>query len=112
MELSKSVQPLNTTPPPSRTMADGVSRDADVWLADGNCVVVAKNTAFRVYKGILSLHSELFRDLFSLPNSGSSSDMMDGCPTVTVADDPRDIRCLFLVLCCGKEYVSALSRTG
>ncbi|KAM5541917.1 hypothetical protein V8D89_004227 [Ganoderma adspersum] len=101
MELSKSVHP-DPTPTPSGT--SGVNRDADVWLTDGNCVVVAKDTAFRVYKGILSLHSELFRDLFSLPNSSSGNDMMDGCPTVTVADDPRDIRCLFLVLCCGKDF--------
>ncbi|KAI1787710.1 hypothetical protein LXA43DRAFT_1028036 [Ganoderma leucocontextum] len=87
--------------PPDTT--DGVTRDVDVWLADGNCVVVANNFAFRVYKGILSLHSDLFRDLFSLPNS-SNSDMMDGCPIVTVTDDPHDIRCLFLVLCCGKDF--------
>ncbi len=97
MEVAKSAHP-------DPTPATGVNRDADVWLADGNCVVVANNIAFRVYKGILSLHSEFFRDLFSLPNS-SSSETMDGCPVVTVTDDPRDVRCLFLVLCCGKKYV-------
>ena len=101
MELSKSGHPNTAAPTPSPRTNTGVNRDADVWLADGNCVVVAKDTAFRVYKGILSLHSQLFRDLISLPNS--SGDTMDGCPIVMVPDDPRDLRCLFLVLCCGKE---------
>lgn len=85
-----------------------VRRDEEVWLSDGNIVVVAdKTVAFRVHRSILSLRSEIFRDLFSLPNADAATvETMDGCPVVPVSDSPDDIRRLFLVLCCGKKYVS------
>ena len=100
MEVDKSSLCDISIPP-----ANKVKRDAEVWLADGNCVVVSKDTAFRVYQGILSLHSEVFHDLFSLGNP-CSGDTMDGCPVVQVTDEARDLRRLFLVICCGKKYVS------
>ncbi|KAI0713854.1 hypothetical protein C8Q76DRAFT_471443 [Earliella scabrosa] len=70
-------------------------RDPEVWLSDGNIVVVSRNVAFRVHKSVLSHHSDVFRDLFSLPDQGVD-EMMDGCPV--------DLQRLFLVLCCGKNY--------
>ncbi|KAI1787704.1 hypothetical protein LXA43DRAFT_1028014 [Ganoderma leucocontextum] len=83
-----------------------IQRDEDVWLSDGNIVIVAADTmAFRVHKSILSLRSEVFRDLFLLPNADAATmETMDGCPVVRVSDSPDDIRRLFLVLCCGKNY--------
>ena len=85
-----------------------VTRDTDVWLPDGNIVVVARNTAFRVHKSILAIHSEVFRDLFLLPPPTPNDETMDGCPIVWVSDDPTHLRRLFLVLCCGKKYVVPL----
>ena len=82
-------------------------RDPEVWLSDGNIVVVSRNVAFRVHKSVLSHHSEVFnRDLFSLPEQGAD-EMMDGCPVVRLdSDEPEDLQRLFLVLCCGKKCVS------
>ncbi|PIL33283.1 hypothetical protein GSI_04733 [Ganoderma sinense ZZ0214-1] len=84
-------------------------RDKDVWFPDGNIVVIAKEkVAFRVHQGILSLRSETFRDLFSLPKADAAgatdSETFDGCPAFRVEDAPEDIRRLFLVICCGKNY--------
>ena len=85
-----------------------VNRDLDVWLPDGNIVVVAQGVAFRVHKSILSQHSEIFRDLFSLPDGGTN-ELMDGCPVVQQeGDDPYDLHRLFAVLCCGKKCVPYL----
>ncbi|PIL33281.1 hypothetical protein GSI_04731 [Ganoderma sinense ZZ0214-1] len=86
--------------------ASGLEKDDEVWLSDGSIVVVAAdNIAFRVHKSTLSLRSEIFRALFSLPNADeASAETMDGCPVVRVSDTSSDIRHLFLVLCCGKNY--------
>ncbi|KAI1791448.1 hypothetical protein LXA43DRAFT_429633 [Ganoderma leucocontextum] len=87
-----------------------VQKDEQVWFSDGSIVVVAANkVAFRVHKGTLSLRSEVFRDLFSLAVTHADADAataetMDGCSVVHLTDSPEDIRHLFLVLCCGKNY--------
>ncbi|KAI1787711.1 hypothetical protein LXA43DRAFT_1097993 [Ganoderma leucocontextum] len=44
-----------------------VAKDPEVWLSDGNIVFISQNTVFRVHMSVLSLHSEVFRDLFLLP---------------------------------------------
>ncbi|KAI0737377.1 hypothetical protein C8Q80DRAFT_1295239 [Daedaleopsis nitida] len=80
-----------------------VRRDHEIWLEDGNVILIANDVAFKVYQGILSRHSEVFRDLFTLP-SPSEGDMLYGVPAVRVHDSPEDIRPLLLVLCCGKNY--------
>lgn len=78
-------------------------RDGDVWLSDGNIIVVAQHAvAFRVHKSLLAQRSEIFRDLFSLPSSGTE-ETLDGCPVVHLVDPPDDLRHLFSVLCCGKK---------
>ncbi len=85
-----------------------IQKDEQVWFSDGNIVIVAANKfAFRVHKCILSLRSEVFRDLFSLAYAeAATAEVMDGCPVVHLTDSPEDIRHLFLVLCCGKKYVT------
>ena len=83
-------------------------KDEEVWLSDGSIVVVtADNVAFRVHKSILSRRSEVYNDLFSLPNADAAmAETMDGCPVVRVSDSSVDIRHLLLVLCCGKKCVA------
>ncbi|KAI1787699.1 hypothetical protein LXA43DRAFT_1084738 [Ganoderma leucocontextum] len=85
-----------------------LQKDEDVWLSDGNIIVIAEDkVAFRVHKSILSLRSEIFCDLFSLPDADAATAetcIVDGCPIVHISDSPDDIRRLFLVLCCGKNY--------
>ncbi|TFK82912.1 hypothetical protein K466DRAFT_555880 [Polyporus arcularius HHB13444] len=79
-------------------------RDEELWLSDGNVVVVAQHAvAFRVHKSLLAQRSEVFRDLFSLPSSGTE-ETLDGCPVVHLIDPPDDLRHLLSVLCCGKNY--------
>ncbi|PIL26702.1 hypothetical protein GSI_11229 [Ganoderma sinense ZZ0214-1] len=100
---------VESDPDPDET---GVQTDEQVWFSDGNIVVVAANkVAFRVHKGILSLRSEVFRDMFSpaitdahAATAESESESVEGCPVVHLTDPPEDIRRLFLVLCCGKNY--------
>ena len=89
---------------------DAIHRDQDLWLPDGNIVIVAQNVAFQAHKSVLALHSEVFQDLFlvsgstgTVPNPPEPTETIDDCPVVRVSDDPNDLRHLLLVMCCGKK---------
>lgn len=59
-----------------RPLAETLVRHPTLWLDDGNVVLVVENTGFRVHRGILSKHSDVFRDMFSVPQppAGTSSE--------------------------------------
>ncbi|KAI0688685.1 hypothetical protein C8T65DRAFT_834830 [Cerioporus squamosus] len=82
-----------------------VTRDADIWFADGNVVIVAGSTAFRAHKGQLSRHSEVFDALFGIPQTPADdilspgfSDSLDGCVIVCVSDTAYDFKHLLHAL--------------
>ncbi|KDQ59920.1 hypothetical protein JAAARDRAFT_205850 [Jaapia argillacea MUCL 33604] len=62
-----------------------------IWYEDRNIVLVAQQTvAFKVYRGILSRRSEVFRGMFAKEHK--TGDMvMDGCPVFEVSDRPTDL---------------------
>ncbi|EIW56926.1 uncharacterized protein TRAVEDRAFT_128344 [Trametes versicolor FP-101664 SS1] len=71
------------------------TRDKDFWYDDGTIILVAGSVEFRVYKGILSENSSVFRDMFSLPQPPIPSTALptaDGCPVVHLSDSPKDWR--------------------
>lgn len=76
----------------------GAPQPHDVlWFPDGNVVLATDVYLFKVYKGILSMHSSVFRDMFELPNVGGNGDghigggmapdSYDGLPLVTMVGD-------------------------
>ncbi|KAH9922090.1 uncharacterized protein B0H18DRAFT_879687 [Fomitopsis serialis] len=69
----------------------GTKRDEEFWFKDGNVVLQAGGVAFRVYQGSLSLNSEVFAGLFSVPQP-TLTDTFDGCPVIELADHPDDLR--------------------
>ena len=81
-----------------------VKKDSEVWLEDGNVILHADGVVFKVYQGILARRSEVFRDLFTLPDP-PETERLEGVPVISVSDSPDDLRHLLLVLCCGKKYV-------
>lgn len=73
-----------------------------LWFPDGNLVLSTNTYVFRVHKGVLSLQSTVFRDMFMLPTpegpnfeakelNGTEAEQHDGIPVVVLADDGRDI---------------------
>lgn len=62
----------------------------DPWLEDGNIVLQAENTRFRVLKSLLMSSSDVFRDMFSL-SSLQAAEIEDGCPVIQLHDDPVDV---------------------
>lgn len=70
---------------------------SDFWFADGNMILIARSTAFKVHRGQLERHSEVFRDVFSIPQP-AVQDLLDGCPWVEMHDEPADVLCLLMAL--------------
>lgn len=69
-----------------------------IWFEDGNVILQTQDTLFRMYKGILSRESPVFKDMFSMPQSSTTTQSChsSGCPLVTIWDDPSTME-LFLV---------------
>ena len=87
----------STTPGPKTTA--GRERDDEFWFEDGSIVLVAENVEFKIYKGLLSERSSVFRDMFSLPQPTSENgETLKGCPEVTLADRAQDVRELLHVV--------------
>ncbi|KAJ6599459.1 hypothetical protein B0H10DRAFT_722708 [Mycena sp. CBHHK59/15] len=63
---------------------------SDLWFCDGNIVIIAGSVAFKVHRGQLRRHSEVFDDLFNIPQP-KDQDLFDGCPWVEVYDCPSDV---------------------
>ncbi|TFY53344.1 hypothetical protein EVJ58_g9505 [Rhodofomes roseus] len=80
-----------------------VKHDEQLWYPDGNIILVAKGVGFRVYRGLLADRSEVFRDLFSVPQP-PDDETVDGCPIVHLSDTDIALREFLLVLLRGKRY--------
>ncbi|TCD68723.1 hypothetical protein EIP91_010007 [Steccherinum ochraceum] len=67
------------------------------WFKDGNVVLVAEKIGFRVYQGILAEYSDVFRDMFTMPQP-ADSEMVDQCPVVRLSDTASDLECILHAL--------------
>ena len=102
-----------------RTRADG-TEDSDAtpgvaytkgnpWLEDGNVVLVAGKTAFRVFRSILSKNSVVFGDMFMLPQP-PDAEMVEGCPAIQLQDEHFDVEVILRALF--DTYVSFVRAPG
>ncbi|KAF8064857.1 hypothetical protein FPV67DRAFT_158026 [Lyophyllum atratum] len=62
-------------------------RSTEFWFSDGSIIVIVENTAFRIHKSILSRHSDVFSDLFTVPQPQTGSEKIDGVEAVRLTDD-------------------------
>ncbi|KAI0632658.1 hypothetical protein C8Q77DRAFT_1218173 [Trametes polyzona] len=74
-----------------------IERDEDYWFDDGSIVVIARGTAFKVHKSVLSRNSVVFHDLSAIPQP-LNSDNIDGCPSVRISDSPAEFKTLLRAL--------------
>lgn len=80
------------------------NKDEEFWYADGSNTLLAENTGFRVFKGILADHSPFFSDMFSLPQPRpASSPASEDCPVVRLTDSPNEVR--YLLRACMPKMV-------
>ena len=76
-----------------------VVRSSKFWFEDGNIVLQAEHTQFRLHRSVLSTHCPTFRNMFacSLPENGST---VDGCPLVdlSASETLEDVKNLVKIL--------------
>ncbi|KAI0676526.1 hypothetical protein C8Q78DRAFT_953454, partial [Trametes maxima] len=72
-------------------------QDTEFWLSDGNLILVAGDTAFKVYKGLLAMQSTVFSDMLVAANP-QASEVFDDHPVVRLSDSPQDLRHLLRIL--------------
>ena len=75
---------------PSVLPSSNITASKDIWYEDGNIILVCESVGFRVFKGILSSQSEVFRDMFSVGNP-SADETFDGCAVVNLLDSAVDM---------------------
>lgn len=63
---------------------------SDFWFIDGNIILIAGQVAFKVHRGQLERHSEVFSDLFSIPQP-KDQELFDDCLWVELHDCPSDV---------------------
>ncbi|KAF9529372.1 hypothetical protein CPB83DRAFT_852555 [Crepidotus variabilis] len=62
------------------------------WLEDGNIVLQVEQTLFRVHGSMLARHSEVFKDMFSIPQpSKPQGAMVENCPVIHLSDAAEDV---------------------
>ncbi|KAJ7045931.1 hypothetical protein C8F04DRAFT_1026045 [Mycena alexandri] len=69
---------MNTQPNPPK-------RVEELWFEDGNIVLQAGDSHYRVYRGVLAARSPVFRDMLAFPQP-ADSELVDGCPLVRLPD--------------------------
>lgn len=104
--------PASDASPAKRQRTDDVSKIVPVrsefWPEDGNVILQAEGTQFKVHRGILSMNSDVFKDMLSLPQLSSGEELIDGCPVVHLSDSAADVAFVLQALC-QRRYVVFLS---
>lgn len=70
---------------------------SDLWFDDGNIVLIAEHVAFKVHQGQLERHSDIFQDLFSVPQPENQT-LFDDCAWFELHDSPSDLLYLLRAL--------------
>ncbi|KAI0691717.1 hypothetical protein C8Q76DRAFT_634747 [Earliella scabrosa] len=99
MEDARPTKRHRTEPddPPSTLPPETLKHDEEFWFDDGNIVLVARDTAFRIYRGLLAAQSPVFADMF-FSSTPIMTELYEGCPVVHLTDDPDDLRDFLRVL--------------
>ncbi|KAJ6584636.1 hypothetical protein B0H19DRAFT_1015201 [Mycena capillaripes] len=61
-------------------------RSAEYWFDDGNIILQVESTQFRLTKSMLSMHSNVFRDMFTVPLPPDEP-TVENCPVVILTGD-------------------------
>ena len=81
---------IQSTVPSNQPWSD-TEKVEGLWKEDGTIVLISGKHMFRVYRGILTENSTVFRDMLSsLAEGGKES--YDGVPVVHLTDHWKDIR--------------------
>lgn len=92
----------------SSSSSDGVPRRSDFWMKDASIILQAENVQFGVHEGVLTMHSEVFKDMFLVGQPGEGAPVADRCPVVELADKADELE-MFLRALYGESCVYSYS---
>lgn len=93
--------------------ASSPQKSLKFWFSDGNFVLQASETQYRVHRGVLSNQSSVFEDMFAFPQPitpDAADELVEGCPVVTVLDSSKDWEILLGVLYNTDRYAVICAR--
>lgn len=66
---------------------------SEIWYKDGNIILEAEGTQFRVHRSLLAKHSSVFKDVFDVLDASPPPDehTVEGCSIVRLAETARDV---------------------
>ncbi|EGN98367.1 hypothetical protein SERLA73DRAFT_109815 [Serpula lacrymans var. lacrymans S7.3] len=72
----------------------------DPWFDDGNIVLLTEESkvAFKVHRGVLARHSEVFESMFAIPQPDADLELYEGCQVVHMYDIPTELSDLVVAL--------------
>lgn len=65
---------------------------SELWFDDGNLVLQAGNTQFRIHRGIICASSTVFKEMFGLPQLVPGDEVVEGCPVVHLSDSAVELQ--------------------
>jgi len=68
---------------------EDIKKSSEYWFDDGNIILQAGTTVYRVHSSILIRHSKVFKHMFSTPKPHGKQ--IDGCPVTVLTDKEADI---------------------
>ena len=74
-----------------------ITRVEEFWLKDGNVILQVESSQFRVHKSVLAMHSNIFKDLFDVPQPEGEL-LIEGCPVVHLSDSAQDMENILSLL--------------
>jgi hypothetical protein len=82
------------------TEASPETKRSEPWFDDGNIILEAEHSQFRVYRGVLAAASDVFKNIFSIPQPPSlREELIEGCTVVHMTDSAKDLRFVLKALC-------------
>ncbi|THV03870.1 hypothetical protein K435DRAFT_240345 [Dendrothele bispora CBS 962.96] len=86
-----------------------IEERAEPWFDDGNIILLTREesfpqTAFKVHRGVLARHSEVFQGMLEIPNALSTSETIEGCQIVPMWDIPVELGNLIRALYDGPSF--------
>lgn len=77
--------------------ATDIKKHTRHWFAQGDVVLLAKDdvVGFRLHHDVLSMQSEIFKDILSLPSHAQENERIQGCSVVHLQDSSEDLETLF-----------------
>ncbi|KAL1760436.1 hypothetical protein FB107DRAFT_203028 [Schizophyllum commune] len=84
----------------------GIFTKGEPYFEDGNLILATHDTPtlFKVHRGVLARHSEVFQDMFAFPPAQYEAEMLDGCQVVVMHDLPLELGHLIKALYDGPHF--------